>query len=999
MKRFAYDKTEAEIMERSDIPFGIYQFVGGRVLTVLLSDGFIDLFGFDNRDTAVKAMDSDMYRDAYPDDVARVAEAALRFATEGDRYDVIYRSMKKGEYHIIHAYGKHIYPEEGVRLGLVWYADEGVYVSGEVGRGDLLAEHYSGSLYENALHRKNNYDFLTGLPNMTYFFDLARNSRDDAFERGAECYLGFANLNGMKYFNQKHGFAEGDKVLRGFADLLVKHFGSENSCRIGQDNFAFFYEGKGLEDVLYDLFDEVDEESGEKNITVRVGVYPSTMGMVDTSTACDRARYACNLQRKSNASCFKVFNESMLKYENNRQYIIDNLDRALRENRIQAYYQPIVRAANGRVCDEEALARWIDPEKGMLSPADFIPILEDAKLIYKVDLHMVDEIIMRIKRQQKQGLHVVPISVNLSRTDFDMVDMVEEITDRLDAAGVDRKFLTIEITESVIGSDVDFMRKQIERFMNLGYSVWMDDFGSGYSSLDILQTMHFDLIKLDMSFMKQFNNGDRCKIIVTELMKMAAGLGIETVTEGVETEEQVEFLREVGCTKLQGYYYCKPIPYEEIVKRNEEGRQIGFENPAESGYFESVGKINLYDLSAAASDDSDSFDQYFNTLPMAVIEAGEQGIKVLRSNRSYRDFLKVVFGVPTVSKEVNYDDLTDPANVSFVKAIKRCVDGEGDKELLNEKIGGNSTLHAFIKKIATNPVTGLSACIVVILGISKNTDKGISYADVANSLSADYMYLYYVDLNTESFVEYRPDTANRDLTVERRGDNFFEQSRKDALDLLHKDDAVNFISVFNKENVLQTIDTKGSFTVIYRLLMGDSALHVSMKAMRMSGDADHLIIGVNNVENQMKQQEMIDRMRMEQMAYSRIAVLSGGLIVLYSVDMDTDSYIEYSSTKDYENFGFAKRGEDFFGKTLAGSVRSIYPEDLERFNRLFNKENILKELEKNSVFMLNYRLMLEGKPTYVGLRAAFIEENGGRQLIVGINNIDSQVRRDLNLEL
>ncbi|MER2139980.1 MAG: EAL domain-containing protein, partial [Succiniclasticum sp.] len=174
----------------------------------------------------------------------------------------------------------------------------------------------------------------------------------------------------------------------------------------------------------------------------------------------------------------------------------------------------------------------------------------------------------------QEGLYVVPQSLNLSRIDFEACDIVEEVRRRVDEAGVERSKLTIEITESAVGRDFDFMKTQVQRFQELGFQVWMDDFGSGYSALDVLQDIHFDLIKFDMRFMHRFGEGNESRIIMTELVKMALGLGVETVTEGVETKEQVEFLREVGCTKLQGYYFCKPIPMEQIVERYRKGTQI-----------------------------------------------------------------------------------------------------------------------------------------------------------------------------------------------------------------------------------------------------------------------------------------------------------------------------------------------------------------------------------------------------------------------------------------
>ena len=228
--------------------------------------------------------------------------------------------------------------------------------------------------------------------------------------------------------------------------------------------------------------------------------------------------------------------------------------------------QPIIRAVNGRVCEEEALARWIDPVESFMSPADFIPTLEDAGLIYKLDLYVLEQVLEKMRRQAEIGLDVVPHSINLSRSDFDVCDILEEIRRRVDASGFGRDRITIEITESVIGRDFEFMKAQVERFQGLGFKVWMDDFGSGYSSLDVLQSIKFDLIKFDRSFMRKLNEGDNGRIVLTEMMRMAAALGVDTVCEGVETSDQVRFLREIGCSKLQGFHYGKPIPFEKIVE-------------------------------------------------------------------------------------------------------------------------------------------------------------------------------------------------------------------------------------------------------------------------------------------------------------------------------------------------------------------------------------------------------------------------------------------------
>ena len=997
MKKYEYSKTEKAVMEKSAVPFAVYQFIDKKVTTVLVSDGFVELMGFESREDAVWMMDNDMYHDSHPDDIARIADDALRFALGEAEYNVVYRSKKNNgtpdePYHIIHAFGRHIYPRKNVRLAMVWYVDEGEFIGEGSLKPDSISKNFSFSLNVSSLLQKSNYDFLTGISNMDHFFELAGFSKARAASAGKEVVVGFANINGMKFYNRRFGFAGGDKLLRDFANLLIRHFGSENCCRLGQDNFAFLAFSEDAEKRIYALFKDFDRTAGEMNVSVRIGLYPDSMGAAEISIACDRAKYACNRLRNSNKNNFIYFDKEMLAYETNRQYIIDNLDRAIKEGWIQAYYQPIVRAANGRVCDEEALARWIDPVKGMLSPAQFIPILEDSKLIYKVDLHMVDMILDKMKKQKARGIYVVPISVNLSRTDFDACDIVYEITKRVDMAGIGREMLTIEITESVVGTDFDFIKEQVEKFQNLGFKVWMDDFGSGYSSLDVLQSIRFDLIKLDMRFMQQFEN-ENSKVILTELMKMALGLGLETVCEGVETKEQVDFLAEIGCTKLQGYYYTKPISFDQIMKRYLAGVQIGFENPAESDYYGSIGRINLYDMAVIANDDPEAFDRYFNMLPMAVIETDEKTLGIVRCNHSYREFLKRSFGGSEAEKKLSYEAFGNSLSPGFANALKKIHDGD-DRAFIEEKINRDSVIHAFARRIAINPVNGVVACAIVVFGITKENNRSISYADMANSLSSDYIYLYYVNLETEEFVEYRSDPESTDLAAERHGGDFFAESLKDARVVVCAEDADRFIASFTRENILNTINEHGAYTITYRIkINGNKCMYVSMKAVKMSSDDNYLIIGVNNVDAYMRQQEAMERMREEQVTYARISALTGNYVCVYIVDPKTDEFKEYGATFVYEGLGLPKDGKDFFRKARRECLRTLYEEDQELFMKEFKKRNIMKTIKEDGVFMLRYRLMLDGKPTLTGLKAALVYENDGTKLVIGVSNIDKQQRK------
>ena len=553
-------------------------------------------------------------------------------------------------------------------------------------------------------------DDLTDLPNQRHFFDLALEERQRLLDAGKSPAMLYFNLVGMKHFNRQYGFDEGDRLIRAIADVLASHFGKRCTSRFGQDHFAAVSDEEDLEERIATVLQKCQAANDGKTLPVHVGIYQNSLEDVGVSVACDRAKYACDRRRGSYVSGFCYFDTEMLGQIDRIRYVIGHLDQALEEGWVQVYYQPIVRAVNSKVCDEEALTRWIDPVQGFLSPAQFIPALEDAGLIYRLDLYMVEKVLEKMKAQEKAGLTVVSHSINLSRSDFDSCDIVEEITARVDAAGISRAKISVEITESIIGSDFDFMKRQVERFQALGFQVWMDDFGSGYSSLDCLQSIKFDLIKFDMSFMRKLDEGEGGKVILTELMKMATALGVDTICEGVETAEQVRFLQEIGCSKLQGYYFCKPIPASEIVERYEHGTQIGFENPDESAYYEAIGRVNLYDLTAVASSEEDSLQNIFDTLPMTIMEVCDDETRFVRTNKSYRDFTTRYFG----------SGISEDEMLAFMADVYESID-TGGRTIFDETLPDGSTVHFLIRPVHTNPVTGTTAVAIAVLSVSDPT--------------------------------------------------------------------------------------------------------------------------------------------------------------------------------------------------------------------------------------------------------------------------------------
>ena len=589
---------------------------------------------------------------------------------------------------------------------------------------EIEKDEYRDSLEERlkeSILKGNYYDLLTGLSGMTHFFGFVEEERKKMLAAGGEPAFLYLNFSGMKFFNKEKGFVKGDELLKAFAARLSFVFGKKYCSRFGSDHFAVFTQEADLEKKINDLFVIWQEDNNGDYLPIRLGIYLNRMEPTDISSSYDRAKAACDAIPGTYYSTFRYYDTSMLISAEQQHYIISHLDQAISEKWIEVYYQPIIRSSSGRVCDEEALARWIDPEKGFLPPGEFIPVLENAKLAYKLDLYVLDRILEKLAYLEKEGFYPVPQSLNISRSDFEVCDIVDEIWKRVDAAGVDPEKITIEITESVIGNDLVIINRQIEKFQNLGFPVWMDDFGGGYSSLNVLQCIKFNLIKFDMIFMKKLDEGVNGKIILTEMMKLATSLGVDTICEGVETEEQVRFLQEIGCSKMQGYYFCKPVPLEKILERYKEGRQIGFENPEESFYFETISRVNLFDLTLLTnkSEDEYTFQNYFNTIPMGIIEIKGNQSRIVRSNQSYRDFMKRFFNYDISHVDMEFSDFYYNRAVGFINLVKQCC-SQGSRAFYDEQMPDGSVVRSFIRSIATDQVTGISAVAIAVLSISES---------------------------------------------------------------------------------------------------------------------------------------------------------------------------------------------------------------------------------------------------------------------------------------
>ena len=411
-------------------------------------------------------------------------------------------------------------------------------------------------------HSDRFFDSLTGLPNLEYCRIRGENYVEEIINAGGTPAVVFFDIIGMKLYNNANGFHCGNEFLIHFAAMLKKRFAKNLVCRGMNDHFVVIADTANLEKKLAEVRKYVKGTVSKISMDLYAGI-SQIEEYGDILDAIEKAKLACNIQKKKGDNFTRHYDDDLHKALLLHNYVVNHIDDAIANGYIKIYYQPVVRTITETFCGMEALVRWIDPEQGFLNPGVFIGALEESKQIHKLDSHVIELVCKEMREELDLGHPVIPVSFNLSRLDFVGCDIFDVVEKALEKYKIDREYIRVEITESIMASD-SYIQNEIERFRLVGYEVWMDDFGSGYSSLNTLKDYKFDELKIDMAFLSNFN--DESRIIISSMVRMAKSLGLKTLAEGVETKEQLEFLKGIGCEKVQGYYYGKPQPLGETMK-------------------------------------------------------------------------------------------------------------------------------------------------------------------------------------------------------------------------------------------------------------------------------------------------------------------------------------------------------------------------------------------------------------------------------------------------
>ncbi len=425
-------------------------------------------------------------------------------------------------------------------------------------------------LYEDkSIIRSAEKDDLTDLYTREFFQEYIR--QIDGSGRGSQMDAIVLNIEHFHMLNEMFGRKTGDSVLKKIADMVTDMLGEGVciGCRPDADYFYFYLEHRdSYDEVFKALSGELSGISKIPGVRMRLGVYQNVDTNISIEDRFDHAKYACDRIRGDYNRQISFYSKEENEKDLYHEQLINDIDNAISNRDLVVFYQP----KYGIQCDEpelrsaEALIRWRHPKYGMISPGDFIPLFESNGLIQKLDHFVWEEAARQIRKWKDEYGITVPVSVNVSRVDIYDAQLEDRLVRILKDNDLDAKELMLEITESAYADDAKGLTDVVTKLRESGFRIEMDDFGSGYSSLNMITEIPIDVLKMDMKFIRNMNKDAKSLKLVELVIEIADYLGVPVVAEGVEDKSQVDQLKSMGCELIQGYYFSKPVPPEEFNK-------------------------------------------------------------------------------------------------------------------------------------------------------------------------------------------------------------------------------------------------------------------------------------------------------------------------------------------------------------------------------------------------------------------------------------------------
>jgi diguanylate cyclase (GGDEF)-like protein/PAS domain S-box-containing protein len=502
----------------------------------------------------------------HPDDRATIDAAVRAAQQQGAPYGVEYRAqLPDGTTRVLYVHGQVERDEEGRPVLMV----------------GTLQDVTDRRQAEEQIRMLAYYDTLTGLPNRQLFNEQLQFSLGSAQRHDRMVAVVFLDIDRFKRINDTHGHSAGDLVLKQVAerlrdgmrdyDAVVRHEQDSTGvtlARLGGDEFIFCFSdllrgedaAKAAHRLLKLLEAPVTAGDSELFITSSLGIAMAPADGQDIESLIKNAESAMYVAKADGGNAVRFYDNSMNASAFKRLSLENSLRRALERNEFELHYQPQVDIENGQVIGAEALIRWRHPDIGMVSPAEFIPVAEESGLIAAIGDWVMREACRQNRAWQDAGLPGLRVAVNLSARQFRQEQLLREVELALYSAGLEPGFLELEITEGAVMQHAAESIKTLHALKEMGLHIAVDDFGTGYSSLSYLRRFPIDLLKIDRSFINEVVQNPDDAAITATIIAMARSLRLATVAEGVETVEQMEFLKRNGCRVVQGYLFSKPLP-------------------------------------------------------------------------------------------------------------------------------------------------------------------------------------------------------------------------------------------------------------------------------------------------------------------------------------------------------------------------------------------------------------------------------------------------------
>ena len=706
-------------------------------------------------------------------------------------------------------------------------------------------------------------DILTGLYNREFFYRYAEQYDHHHKDKPMDAIV--VDVNHFHMINERFGTTHGDEVIARIGKALRAEVIGEGGmvCRREADIFLVYCPhgleyAKLLENATMRASGDIDGSgalSPDIHLWLRMGVYENVDKSMEIERRFDRAKMAADKVKGSFAVQIGVYDNELHEKELYHEQLIDGFDAAIKNHQFKVYFQPKfdVKPAIPVLASAEALVRWEHPTLGMVSPGEFVPLFEENGLIQGLDTFVWRETAMRIREWKERFDFAVPVSVNVSRIDMYDPHLVDTLREILVENGLTPHDLLLEITESAYTQESDQIIATVNKLRRLGFKVEMDDFGTGYSSLNMISTLPIDALKVDMGFIRNAfsENGDTKMLEV--VIDIAEYLSIPVIAEGVETREQMEALKGMGCDFVQGYYFSRPVPAGEYEKFVIERKKI----------------------------------------------ADEQAVQAV-----------------------------------------------------------------------TEEVYGTSFSVA-------------PYEGIADALSAGFERIYYVDTESDHYVEFGAEGELDDLQIESSGCDFFGGKVSRIVNEVCPEDAIRVELSLRKEALLSQLESATPFFITFRVMqMGVPVFYNLEAAWARTHEAHHLVIGTRNIDAQIRDADAEGLLH--ELNYSSFSrALASDLECIYYVDADTGAYEQFEVDGPHGEFVRVGGGSDFF--TMCAETLDRIPLEggqgaLDVFG---DRRKLIDKLSKYPAFIVFGLRACEASPGPLALKAVWADGSNRRHIVIG----------------